>query len=1030
MIRLKLPILILLILLQFFSLLGQKQSLNFQQLDQTKGLSNEFNGHFQIDKTGIFWTSTRDGLNRFDGKNVKVFRPTLDSVSLDPNITSYVFEDKNNNRWFTSITALHCIVSGTDSLKTWQFSEDQNSYYYAFHFERDSFLWVIADKQLFKINVYESISRRKALHPYDGFVAYAIENKDNEVTGLARPLISNGSGIEILNYGNDKKPKIDSFFVSNSKTVLDTFVFYLHIENPNSFWLPSTAGLIHFNPSEPNFIKVNKNPFGKKSNNYQDIAPWKEKYLWISTNNEGLLLFDKNQEKFIRQDSVFMVDNRLQGITKIKSVFVDENENLWYTVFDQGIFYTNLKNNKFEQLIPIETLEKNKVLKVNSILEIDSNAYLCAIDRYGLVKVLEGDSSNVQPTVSQIIVPNSPSSRINFLFKDSDEDVWILAEDKVICWSLNSNQFQTKLLTPIYTSNLIEISKGEFLLIDFNNIYRFSKNDKLQNTSALNPLIPNLYLPAQLFFDHHSQLLFLSQGDNALLIFDKKENFKQIKRLENVGIVNGLATSIKKDTIWLASSTGLFAFNPNTLLAKKIKSTNLDLNKYFVSVVEDKNQDIWLSSFGGIYKYSLKSDSAFHFTQSDGLLTMQYGENSSLLTSTGKVIFGGARGASLFDPDEVQLNTNLPKIELLELLINNIPQNRIPFANENLPPRIKYSDNDLSFQFAALEYSDPINNSFRYHLIKNKRDTVLTAYSDQVQLNELSPGNYRLDCYASNSDQVWTKKPKSYFFIIRPPWYQTWWARILGFLALVSIIYAWYRYRIAQIKKRETFKRKEAEFKQKEAEFKQLAAETETAVLRLQMNPHFIFNSLNSINSYILQKDVDTANEYLNQFAQLMRMILDKSEHTYIDIEEEVELLSLYLQTEAMRLGKKLDYKIEIDPSLDPQETILPTMILQPFVENAIWHGISPKQGQGLVQIRFLNQKGHLVCEVEDNGVGRGYKGDAAQSHQSKSITITQKRLDLLSKDHSSSEMKVIDLVSPQGEAIGTKVQLILPILE
>jgi sensor histidine kinase YesM len=181
-----------------------------------------------------------------------------------------------------------------------------------------------------------------------------------------------------------------------------------------------------------------------------------------------------------------------------------------------------------------------------------------------------------------------------------------------------------------------------------------------------------------------------------------------------------------------------------------------------------------------------------------------------------------------------------------------------------------------------------------------------------------------------------------------------------------------------------------------------------------------------------LQKDVDTANDYLNQFARLMRMILDRSEYAYTEIAEEIELLTLYLQAESMRIGKKMTFSFDIAPDLDPDETLLPTMILQPFVENAIWHGISPKEGPGHITIRFLSYNDHLCCEVEDNGVGRSSRPKSSfKSHQSKSISITKRRLEMLSKEHDTeSELKIIDLFSEDQQPTGTKVQLFLPILE
>ncbi len=224
----------------------------------------------------------------------------------------------------------------------------------------------------------------------------------------------------------------------------------------------------------------------------------------------------------------------------------------------------------------------------------------------------------------------------------------------------------------------------------------------------------------------------------------------------------------------------------------------------------------------------------------------------------------------------------------------------------------------------------------------------------------------------------------------------------------------------------------EAEFKQKEAEYKQLAAETETAVLRLQMNPHFIFNSMNSIRSYILSKDIDSANAYLGRFARLMRTILNHAAKPRIVVADEIEFLEQYIKTEAMRFEQKFEYKIEVDDAIDPDEVLVPTMILQPFVENAIWHGLSSKQGQGKLYIGFKKSGDSLVCSVEDNGKGRGtaVKGKDA-NHESKALKIIERRLQLLeNQTGKKSSFDIIDMYNKEGIPKGTRIEIRIPYLE
>ena len=247
---------------------------------------------------------------------------------------------------------------------------------------------------------------------------------------------------------------------------------------------------------------------------------------------------------------------------------------------------------------------------------------------------------------------------------------------------------------------------------------------------------------------------------------------------------------------------------------------------------------------------------------------------------------------------------------------------------------------------------------------------------------------------------------------------------MLATLTFLFTIYLIYQYRISQIRRVEAFKRKEAEYKQ-------LVAETETAVLRLQMNPHFIFNGMNSISSYMLRNDVETANDYLIRFSSLMRMILDFAAEPNICISDEIDLLEQYLQTENIRLENRFQYAFVVDENLDPDEVLIPTMILQPFVENAIWHGFPTEDIKGNIQISFKQKEESLICIVEDNGIGRKAASKASlPNHKSKAISITLERLKLLEKETGKpARLEIIDLTTESGNAAGTRVELHLPLI-
>ncbi|WP_349316745.1 tetratricopeptide repeat protein [Chitinophaga sp. MM2321] len=204
--------------------------------------------------------------------------------------------------------------------------------------------------------------------------------------------------------------------------------------------------------------------------------------------------------------------------------------------------------------------------------------------------------------------------------------------------------------------------------------------------------------------------------------------------------------------------------------------------------------------------------------------------------------------------------------------------------------------------------------------------------------------------------------------------------------------------------------------------------------LRSQMNPHFIFNSLSSIHRYIWSNNQEEASDYLTKFSRLMRLILDNTQHTFVTLNKELESLRLYLDLESLRCNGIFDYFIRLDPGINDEEVLIPPMILQPYVENAIWHGLVHKHAdKGILDIEIVLNGRSLICTITDNGIGRKkameIKERKGVMHNSVGMKVTEGRIDLIRKMNKNKEAKVtvMDLEDAAGQATGTKVIIILP---
>jgi LytS/YehU family sensor histidine kinase len=201
----------------------------------------------------------------------------------------------------------------------------------------------------------------------------------------------------------------------------------------------------------------------------------------------------------------------------------------------------------------------------------------------------------------------------------------------------------------------------------------------------------------------------------------------------------------------------------------------------------------------------------------------------------------------------------------------------------------------------------------------------------------------------------------------------------------------------------------------------------EQKALRLQMNPHFIFNALNTIKGYYAEGDSINASTYISRFSKLLRMLLENTDQS-IPLSNEIEMLELYIELTKIRYKNKFESKIIVDEHLNTNEIMIPTLLLQPIVENAIIHGLAPKNEIGLLHVSFMKKGNQLECIVEDNGIGRNASAQRQREYQSKAIEITTERIALFSQDNTSSSFEIVDLKN-NNLPTGTKVIINIPLI-
>lgn len=336
---------------------------------------------------------------------------------------------------------------------------------------------------------------------------------------------------------------------------------------------------------------------------------------------------------------------------------------------------------------------------------------------------------------------------------------------------------------------------------------------------------------------------------------------------------------------------------------------------------------------------------------------------------------------------------------------------------------LNYTENSIDLIFAARGVSGKDTIEFAYQLEGFDNDWSVVHYSlmderlNLAQYSNLSPGTYTFRVKVKKGNEDWQKKKAELVIIIKPPFWQTWWfwAIIISGIGLFIGFILWWRVRV--VKKRE---------KEKYAHEKQIL-ELEAKALRAQMNPHFIFNCLNSIKSLIQQHEEEKSITYLTTFSKLIRTLFNNADKKEISLYDEIETCKYYLQLESMRFDTKFSYALTVDEEIDLKSVQVPALIIQPFIENAIWHGIVPRGNGGHISLNVAKKGSVIEISIDDDGIGREAsmqnKSSSNLAHQSKGVNLTQSRLELdnLLQQRQAS-LETIDKKDKNGTATGTKV--------
>ncbi|MDQ3110850.1 MAG: histidine kinase [Bacteroidota bacterium] len=684
----------------------------------------------------------------------------------------------------------------------------------------------------------------------------------------------------------------------------------------------------------------------------------------------------------------------------ITAICCDHENSLWFCTEGNGVFSIPFYN--FTYYTPADGLSESKISCVGKF----GGKVICGyLD--GTVSILD----HQEVTSVRINEANDSASsmnRISSILCMNDQVIIGLIKN---IYRLDLVTLKKKILTQEGTKKIIAAKGKGIWSLRFRRLVHYSLSDSLRSRKSfpLEVYTDNIY-------EDHNGLVWICTA-NGLYTYDSIAGVSPLKKDHPLLSLRIVETEESADgTMWMASRGNGVIVKRNDSYFSITQRDGLAGNMCR-SIFIDTDSVIWIGTNNGLSKIKVIPGGEFkytitNYTSKNGLLT---NEVNDILRQENKLWLVHNNGISIFDPTHIGNNTNPPPVYITSLMVND---SVTKMASHSFP----HNQNYFNISFIGLSYKDPGKLEYRYRMEGIDSNWIYTPYT-AVKYQTLPPGDYRFVVYAKNNDGFWSKDPATLSFTVLPAWWQTWPFKISVSLILLTLIFLIFRTRISIIRKRDL----------KKSILQTRIAGIELNALRAQMNPHFVFNAINSVQYFITTNDPDSSQKYLSKFARLIRYVVDNSKLTSIPVKREIEALTLYLELEALRFGKHFEYVLKVHPNVDTEYTQIPSMLIQPYVENSIWHGIMHKEGRGKIEI-VLEMKGNILyCVVQDNGIGRKrsmeLKLEKDGLHKSVGMSNTRERLEIINQvNNSEMSVNVSDVLNENGEICGTKVEIHIPI--
>lgn len=954
------------------------------------------------DKKGFMWLGTDNGVCRYDGKRFTTFfHPKQKGKAF-----SFLREDIKGRIWFVNFSGQIFYIENDKMNLFTLFEKEFKSSFPVIQFDSKGQLWIASIGN--PLSCYKETSsgwtKIKKFNLGKANANMAIDEQDNILlVDFSNGYTSISAEGKIVRIGN--KP--------------ESVGLIRYIPELNSFCSYKRGVPEVFNITRNHYLNISSNEKKiSKGDFINDIFIPDSMHLWITTYN-GAYIYRKQNNKFTEHISL-LSDHAVSGVLK------DREGNYWISTLKSGIY-----------ILP--SLQLWAATKENSSMS-DSRVFRMALTHNKELFLAHGNGSisvfntRTKQFVKEIVLPLKKDIE-DIRFNAGNNELYVSCV-KTFVYGISSGKIVDPGLSHSSVKRYDFDEAGNILIATSFGTYLLDYQNGLQKS----PWYVN-YSKGITREGNQRMIQFTSQRSSCCLINKQDTTIW-------AGTTNGLiyyrnntaqellwkgtdkifATDMEQSedgTIWVSTvQQGLFAIRNKKVVLHLTKKNGLRSD--FIRTLSVSGNQLWFATERGVQSYNKSDGKITSFTTDDGLIT---NDVLDILQHDGVLYLATSKGFQWLDTSQIHPNKIRPLIYITGFAV----QDKDTQLKNNFV--LPFTQNNITFRFNGFSFKSGKAMRYSYRLLG--LDTNWFNASSEVtfaRYPSLPAGDYTFEVKAINADGYESELPGSISFSIEKPYWQQWWFYLLALLltsALVSVVFL---IRIRSIRKRNEDERIKAELALEKSIVEHDLRSSQLVSLKAQMNPHFVFNALNSIQEYIMLNEKTLANTYLGKFADLMRMTLDMSSRQEVSLEEEVKLLNLYLELEALRFEEKFSYSISIEKEVRQSSIYLPPMLIQPYIENAIKHGLLHVKKNRRLQVSFAMKSGELLlATIEDNGIGRQrsfeMKKFRQSMHKSFATGATQKRLELLNYNRPNEiVVKYTDMTDENGFASGTRVELSIPV--